>query len=89
MLYPDTIYPHGLLGDDGVGSGGEAEVGAADEFYLDAGAASVVVRVAGIAGHVADADDLHAEEVFETNMGVCRLRLVGVLHGGIATAHGT
>lgn len=89
MLYPDTIYPHGLLGDDGVGSGGEAKHVAADEFYLDAWAASVVVGVAGIAWHAADADDLHAEEVVQANTGVCRLRLVGVLHGGAATAHGT
>ena len=57
---------------------GEAEVGAADEFYLDAWAASVVVGVTGIAGHVADADDLHAEEVVQAVAGD---------NGGGAVAH--
>ena len=36
MLYPDTIYPHGLLGDDGVGERGKTQVVAADEFDFDA-----------------------------------------------------
>ena len=76
------VVGHDLLGDDGVGHVGEAEVGAADKFEFDAWAASVVVGVTGIAGHVADADDLHAEEVVQAVA-------VLLIDGGAATAHGT
>jgi hypothetical protein len=67
MLYPDIIYPHGLLGYEGVGERGQADVVAADEFYLLLAAEIVAVigTTLALPARRKHTDDLHTDERLE------------------------
>ena len=81
MLYPDTIYPHGLLGYDG--DVGEAKHVAADEFYLLLAAeiVAVISTTLALPAMRHHADHLHADEFLET------VGDLGLVNAGGAVVH--